>query len=158
MSRKPANKINWKQYSKELFYTISRKKSGIVLDARDFIDKKKRTKKAAFEFGSGCFQSKTVTSWRLFYQQPVFNECMEMFALKAKEIYASSPFSVLLTCTETSKYIMERTHSVLDTGAEMELRYLGTFPNLGPEDRYHFNLQGNLTFLAFVRALISFFL
>src|SRR5262249_8130885 len=70
-------------------------------------------------------------------------DCMKKFAQKAHEIYAASPFSVMCACTETSKYIMEYTHGKLDVGGvEVELRYLGNYPFLGPENRQYVNVEG----------------
>jgi len=129
--KKPVNTDGWEAYSAELRAIIEDPKSGVLLDPDDDFG----AKGGAFELASGHLQKKFLTLWELFDDTEFFDRCMEMFAKKAQSIYAATPFSVMLTCTETGKYIMEHTHGVLDVGgAEISLRYLGNFPFLGPDN------------------------
>lgn len=133
------NTSEWEEYSKDLNAIIEDRKSGVLLDPKDHF----HVKGGAFELGSGYLLKKFLTLWELFDDTESFDRCMEMFAKKAQSIYAATPFSVMLTCTETGKYIMEYTHGVLDVGGpEISLRYLGNFPFLGPDNPEALDLRG----------------
>src|SRR5271157_2541797 len=135
--------IDWEQYAEELHRIIKEPKRGIVLDANQEFPSVTSKKTAAFELPSGRFQREFLTLWELFNERPAFDDCMKKFTKKAQQIYAMSPFSVMCACTETSKYIMEYTHGELDVGGvEVELRYLGNYPFLGPENRQHVDVEG----------------
>ena len=134
---KPPAPIDWNAYAGELRDFMRAPSSGMILNANDYFEGcKKETGRAAFKLSSCRFQREFVTLWELFDEREPFHRCVKMLAARAWEIYATTPFSVILTCTETSKCLMWHIHPSLDLGGDLiRPQYLGHYPYLGMENQ-----------------------
>ena len=106
---------------------------GAVLRAQDYFreSKSKQVKQVpAFEMASGSQQRDFVSLWALFKHRDIFQKTAEHLAEMARDIRASSRFTTIVTCTATSKYIMDQLHAELEASEKqkIDIRYFGPYP------------------------------
>ena len=134
-----------KEYRDELREIINDPESGMLLDANDLFDingNPIRGEGWVFELTSGSYQQHFITLWELFDRRSDFSLCVSMFALAAREIRRKVPFSSIVTCTETAKYVMDHIHSAVETDKEkISVHYLGDYPFLSPDNRGLINFK-----------------
>ncbi len=106
---------------------------GAVLRAQDYFrkSKSKQLKQVpAFEMASGSQQRDFVSLWALFKHRDIFQKTAKHLAEMARDIRASSRFTTIVTCTATSKYIMDQLHAELEASEKqkIDIRYFGPYP------------------------------
>jgi hypothetical protein len=107
---------------------------GMILNANRLWDERHRlpptsTQDAAFRLVSRKIQREFVTLWELFDEREVFAGVMQDFANAAKEIYRQTPFDTIVTCTTTSKHILNHVHSMIEEpDVRINAQYLGPYP------------------------------
>lgn len=119
--------------------------SGMLLDADQWQQQMGNGNqgRAAFELTSGKFQEQFITLWELFDERQKFNDFIAMLAAKMREIRRKTPFSALVTSTETSKHIVEHVHaSIEDDRDRVMIHYLGHYPFLNFENRGLLDFKG----------------
>ncbi len=105
---------------------------GAVLRAQDYFRKSKskqlkqipafemvRQRAEGFRFTLGAFQI-----------SDIFQKTAKHLAEMARDIRASSRFTTIVTCTATSKYIMDQLHAELEASEKqkIDIRYFGPYP------------------------------
>ncbi len=133
----------------EQFYL---KTPGAVLRAEDYLPNTLRVQPRqtpAFEMASGSQQRRFVSLWALFQNRDMCRETIEHMVRMALDIRSITRFTTIVTCTVTSKYLMEQIHARLEASEneKINIRYFGPYP-------YHIVESSNLRDLQNQRVLI----
>ncbi|HEY2169388.1 MAG TPA: hypothetical protein VGJ30_07160, partial [Candidatus Angelobacter sp.] len=138
--------IDWQQYQKELHDVIADPSKDIVLDAEYFYDPTTGNFASApggvFQLTSGRNQRKFVTLWQLF-DEPEFPSCVQHLSEKVREIRRHNSFGAIVTCTATSRHLMDSIHSEIETReGSVNSYYFGPYPFVNVEMGTHPEIRG----------------
>ncbi len=109
------------------------KTPGAILRAEDYLSDALRANPKqipAFEMASGSQQRRFVSLWALFQNRDMCRETVEHMVQMALEIRSITRFTTIVTCTVTSKYLMEQIHASLEASEneKINVRYFGPYP------------------------------
>jgi|GEM_PF-3354771 hypothetical protein len=136
-----------KPYREKLRKTINDPEFGVLINADEWWrDRHPGTRKvkAAFQLGSSeRFQKEFITLWELFDHRKDFDECVERLAELIAVIRRETPFTSIVSCTATSRHILERLHARIESPKEkIRIEYLHRYPFLARDQQSVLNFQG----------------
>jgi hypothetical protein len=131
----------------KLVQAIEHPKQGsqVLLHANDFLtaNEKKAGRQAVFELSSRAWQEEFLSLWPIFEDRELFEECLRAFAKLALTIQDEKPYSHIITCTQTSKYLMDRVHSLIETRENrVRVHYIGNYPFVNLENHELLSFHG----------------
>ena len=130
-------------YGQTLKAMFRKNAEGIRFNANDWWEKERneRTTRAAFRLGtSDRHQREFLSLWELFDEPAKFKDCLSVLSRKAQTI---RPFTTVVTCTATAKYMLELLHADLETDLErVQIEYLPVHPFLSADRKSLLNFQG----------------
>jgi signal transduction histidine kinase/hypoxanthine-guanine phosphoribosyltransferase len=140
------NETSFSDYRQKLHAIFRNNRIGMRFNANDWwkLQGGSSTKRAAFRLGTSIrYQTEFLSFWELFDNSEEFGECLDVLVRKARSIRASRPFTTVVTCTATGKYILEQLHPKLETPLErVRLEYLPIHPFLTPDRKAVLNFEG----------------
>ncbi len=106
---------------------------GAVFDAEDYPDFTRGTQQKSprvFETASGIQKRHFLSFWTLLQERDLFLETTQHLAKIAGAIREQTAFKTIVTCTTSSRYLMEYLHSDLEISEnhKVDIRYFGPFP------------------------------
>jgi hypoxanthine-guanine phosphoribosyltransferase len=130
-------------YRTKFHALLRNKKTGMRFDANEWWEKERgqKTYRAAFRLGtSDTHQREFLSLWELFDETDEFKECLKVLARRARSL---RPYTTIVICTSTARYMMELLHAELETDLErVRIEYLPIHPFLTPDRKSLLNFQG----------------
>lgn len=143
-------------YSEELRDFIRDKKSGMLLSANDYSTK---SSTAYFELTSGKIAKEYITIWELFDHPKEFSKCIDKLAQEARILHGISPFTKIVTSTNTAKELVSHIMTNLifpmidSEKLDVESVYFGDYPrNFYKDNRFRSFYKENVLIITDVIA------
>lgn len=112
---------------------------GALLDAETYLDTTSadaRRVPRVFELTSGIQKRRFLSLWALFQSRKMFEETTGHITRIAQRIREHTRFHTIVTCTVTSRYLMDHLHADLEVSEndKVNVRYFGPYPYHAVED------------------------
>lgn len=134
-------------YRDQLRILINKPEYGLLLNADKWWKEghpETEAPQAAFKLGSSeRFQKEFITLWELFDHSDEADLCLKHLADEVRSIRTKYSFSTIVSATATSRHILERLHSRIETPEDkIRLEFMHRYPFLSSDRQSVLNFQG----------------